>query len=198
MNARIEPPIKFDKDNFTMEEYIALQKKSGGGARNTTFADRMNDSVRKYKNYLVGNVLDIGCGEGTAMEAIIAAGHRCEGYELIQSKVDVARSFGLKVTQGYQEKMPFNDNEFDTIFSSHVLEHSYDRDVAVKEYARIAKGAIIIVTIEGNKLSQSHVCGFKDAIEFKQLFKNKGDIITEESLYRMQKEHTIIIDFYET
>ncbi len=198
MTAKILPPIKFDKNNYTMDEYVALQSNSGGGNRHSPFADRMKNSITKYKNYIYGRVLDIGCGEGTALEMIKDIGHSCEGYDISERKAIVAREHGLKVTVGHQEKLPFKDKEFDTIFSSHVLEHSYDRKAAAKEHARVAKRGVIIVPTEPDKQGLEHLGAFKNAVEFKKLFEDLGHIVAEEALYRMQSEYTIIIDFYET
>jgi len=92
--------------------------------------------------------------------------------------------------------MPFKDKSFDTIFSSHTLEHSYDAEQTAREYQRVAKRAIIIVPIEPKTASpEVHLSSFRSGKDLINLFKDKGVIILKEARNEIQPEYVIIIDF---
>lgn len=188
MKAKIKP---FKK----IEDYRELQESDSAKSRGTMWGKRVLDSLSRYGHYIRGKILDVGCNDGLGIETLMNKGFETEGIDIANEKLKIAYQHNLKVHFAYQEKMPFKDKSFDTIFASHVLEHSFDTKKAVKEYARVAKRAIIIVPIEPNKMSQGHTSRFKTSQELIDLFKGKGDIIFKEKLNRLQPEYTIIVDF---
>ena len=181
------------------KDYIESQTKRGGGSRGSTYSERIKQSISTYGKYFKGKVLDVGCGHGLAIELLQDLGFKCEGLEMVKRKVRITKGYGSKVTMGFQEQMPFKDKEFDTIFASHVLEHSFDVKKAISEYERVSKRAIIIVPIEkGRKPDNVHVGLFENVDEFLKLFKDKGKILLSKSIHRIQDEYIVIVDFYKS
>lgn len=175
--------------------YLSQTSKSSSG-RGGKWGIRTGQSVNQYLKYFKGKILEVGCNDGFAMECLQKKGFEVKGIDIAKHKLKIAKDYGLKVCFGYQEKIPFKDKSFDTIFSSHVLEHSYDTKQAVNEYQRVSKRAIIIIPIEPNVPSRKmHVSPFHSKKDLINLFKNKGKIILEESRDNLQPEHVIIIDF---
>jgi len=74
--------------------------------------------IKFFKNIDFNNtkILDFGCGMGQNIYFIPNA----TGYDISQYGLEFCRSKGLKVTNDLEE---INDEGFDLVFSSHVLEH---------------------------------------------------------------------------
>ncbi|MCZ7645475.1 MAG: class I SAM-dependent methyltransferase [Planctomycetota bacterium] len=100
------------------------------------------------------DILDVGCGDGVAIELLAGAGHRLYGYDLAYRKDEAERRlkgfFGADydsrirfVTSG--TTIPFADESFDVLFANQVFEHVMHLDALLKECARVLRpgGALI-------------------------------------------------------
>lgn len=99
-------------------------------------------------------VLEIGLGQGADAEQIIKRGGIYSGVDLTAESVErVKMRFSLRnlpfaeVKQGSALELPFNDNEFDIVFSHGVLHHIPEIKKAQKEIARVLKpdGNLIVM-----------------------------------------------------
>ncbi|MBI9067999.1 MAG: class I SAM-dependent methyltransferase [Salinivirgaceae bacterium] len=99
-----------------------------------------------------GKFLDIGAGAGYSMQKALEMGN-CEvfGIDPNPRGHGVGREgsnfeLNLTIDTGYSEALPYATNTFDTVYSSHVLEHVTDMDKSLKEIKRVCKtdGIIII------------------------------------------------------
>lgn len=182
-----------------MDDYIHIQEIDSSSSRGSKWGERALNSVNRYLKYFKGRILEVGCNDGYVMEYLVEKGFQVTGIDIAKEKLKIANEHNLKAVFAFQENIPYPDKSFDTLFSSHTLEHSYDREKAANEYQRVAKRAIIIVPIEeGHKPTKTHVSLFENKDEFINLFKNRGKILVSESLHRLQSEYAIVIDFYET
>lgn len=93
------------------------------------------------------SVLDAGCGPGTITLGLARAvdpGHVI-GIDVEEAQFEqacaAAHRDGLNVEfrQGSVYQLPFEDQQFDAVFSHAVLEHLSDPAAAVKEYRRVLK-----------------------------------------------------------
>lgn len=96
------------------------------------------------KNISSKKVLEVGCGRGylankmskksdvTACDIVIP--------DSIKSKYPK-----IKFVEGNIQSLPFKDNSFDTVVTTHTLEHVQDLPGALQELRRIAKKELIIV-----------------------------------------------------
>ncbi|ROR06733.1 class I SAM-dependent methyltransferase [Erwinia sp. JUb26] len=91
-------------------------------------------------------VLDLGCGAGHA--SFIAAQHVKEvvAYDLSEKMLTVvaqtAKERGyhhLTIRQGYAEKLPFANDEFDIVISRYSAHHWHDVGSALREVRRVLK-----------------------------------------------------------
>ncbi len=83
-------------------------------------------------------VLDIGCGQGLALELFRQAGLQATGITL-GGDYDICREKGFEVHQMDQNFMTFADQSFDFLWCRHVLEHSVAPLFTVSEYRRVTK-----------------------------------------------------------
>jgi ubiquinone/menaquinone biosynthesis C-methylase UbiE len=73
-----------------------------------------------------------------------------------------ADSNGIKFVEAPVESLPFEDNAFDTVICTHVLEHILDIGKAITELRRIAARRLIIVV----PLEREHVYTFNPHFHF--------------------------------
>ena len=99
-------------------------------------------------------VLEIGLGQGADSEQIIRRGAIWSGIDLTPESVDrVRRRLSMRklphesVTQGSVLRMPYRDEEFDTVFSHGVLRHVPNVLAAQREIRRVLKptGELIVM-----------------------------------------------------
>ena len=99
-------------------------------------------------------VLDVGCGQGWAMEAFLNKYPEIKitGIEPSTYNVDIARSKGLEVKTGKLEQMQ-SDVKFDLIFSNNVIQHVNDAKAFLFDLKdKLSDNGIIIVTCpDGSK-----------------------------------------------
>lgn len=99
-----------------------------------------------------GRVLNAGCGEGLYSDFLesFPAVTRIDDVDL-----DVAPAFRTwypdprhHITNGSLTALPFDDNTFDGILCTEVLEHIPDDRLAARELARVARpGALIVASV---------------------------------------------------
>ncbi|MBL4655591.1 MAG: flippase-like domain-containing protein [Bacteroidia bacterium] len=87
-------------------------------------------------------ILDIACGRGGFLEKLYNKGytnlHGCDLYDEFHIE-------GSQYTKGNIEQLPFADNQFDYVVSSHTMQHAFNIEQAVAELKRVAKKKLIIV-----------------------------------------------------
>ena len=109
------------------------------------------------KNYIDGDVLELGCGEGRGIEVILKKSKTFTAIDKIKDAVDALsakypkHNFSPKLfpPMGYIE-----DKSFDTIISFQVIEHIEDDDLFLNEIFRILRpGGKAIITTPNIKMS---------------------------------------------
>jgi methionine biosynthesis protein MetW len=93
-------------------------------------------------------VLDVGCGDGTLIEALIKQKNiDARGIELEENKVKQCISKGLSVIQGNAETelSQFPNKAFDFVVLSQTLQAFYQPEIVLSELLRIGKKVIISI-----------------------------------------------------
>ena len=105
-----------------------------------------------YRNLVGDSVLDIGCASGIAIGLIKLFNPRLrvEGFEGSNEAIEIWKERDLTVKMGDIYQLPYEDNAFDTVYSSHVLEHCKEPLKVVQESVRVATRRIIHVVPDGN------------------------------------------------
>ena len=96
-------------------------------------------------------VLDAGCGEGTLSIMIAKKGAIVTGCDISKPNIENAVNYAkennlsnINFVLGDAENLPFSDNEFDLVVSSHVLEHLPDFDKGLREVMRVSKKRAVV------------------------------------------------------
>lgn len=111
----------------------------------------------KAAQMLSGKVLEIGCGAGRGLEAILA---NCQDYTAIDKNEKLIAHLSRKYPQHHfqtQHIPPFSgiaNNTFDTVITFQVIEHIEQDELFCQEIARVLKpGGKAIITTPNRDLS---------------------------------------------
>jgi 2-polyprenyl-3-methyl-5-hydroxy-6-metoxy-1,4-benzoquinol methylase len=106
------------------------------------FMDRATRGwLQKLPRYVHGgSALDIGCGNGHFLGLLKHLGWKVRGVEMNAQAAGLAREhFDIDVFEGMLEDAPLDDESFDYINISHVLEHIYDPTAFLQRVRRLLK-----------------------------------------------------------
>jgi ubiquinone/menaquinone biosynthesis C-methylase UbiE len=135
-------------------------------------ADRVKEWVKEK------NVLDVGCGDGMITSLL-----NCKGIdnEPISIQLAIEKGVDAKVASVYE--LPYQAEEFDSVFCGDVLEHLENPEEALKEMRRVLKEYLYLATpTKGTQNDPYHIKEWEPG-ELKTLvesqgFKLVGDILT--------------------
>ncbi|MCO4814713.1 MAG: class I SAM-dependent methyltransferase [Flavobacteriales bacterium] len=144
----INEVMNFKKNvySYTEEEYADFYK-----GLNTISRNRKTDLNQGCIDFILNNldnteetVIDIGCGNGFMLNEISKKkpNKSLFGYDLKKPEGKTVYEF----IQGNVEKLPFEDNSFDTVICCHTVEHLLNLELCINELVRITKKQLIIVT----------------------------------------------------
>ena len=95
------------------------------------------------------SILDISCGDGVGLRQFKKLGFlNVVGADFEEEKIKLASKTGYTTYLADFHKLDmFQDNEFDIVYSSHSLEHSYNPKAVISEFKRIliTNGHLILV-----------------------------------------------------
>lgn len=111
----------------------------------------------KNKKGVFGTFLDVGCGTGYTLSKARKLGFSAIGIEPeigkdgVTVRIDSIQNLNELIQVGVAEYLPFKNDEFDIVYSSHSLEHFQDRNLGLTEMSRVLKpnGIAVIVVPTG-------------------------------------------------
>ncbi len=98
-----------------------------------------------------GKFLDVGCGAGYSMKKAQDLGCEVFGIDPDPGGHGVGRTGSnfpvgeVVIKKAFAEEIPFENEMFDTVYSSHVLEHVNDEQKALSEMKRVLKDDGILI-----------------------------------------------------
>ena len=144
------------------------------------FLKKTIDSMKKSKI----KILDVACGTGRMLPEVFSLKKEIEyrGFDSSEEmtkhlkekakKIDVRKN--VKVKLGDASNLPFSDNEFDIVFSYHLLWHipKEEQEKIIKEMLRVCKkdGIIIFDTLNKNFIYEK-IKGFISERNTSELYK---------------------------
>jgi 2-polyprenyl-3-methyl-5-hydroxy-6-metoxy-1,4-benzoquinol methylase len=137
LKARAFYLSRLDLENF----YVQLQSRFDQGVTDLTPAslDAVLRSVRGDR------VLDVACGRGYLCNLMAERGLEVVGCDVAVSSSPRDASGPVQWVNGNVEELPFRDNIFDTVVSTHTLEHVQQLARAIDELRRVAHNRIVLV-----------------------------------------------------
>lgn len=122
--------------------------------RNKSAKYKAKNIVDLARNIQFSSVLEVGCGEGSILNWLSEwnFSDNLHGLEISKSGVELAKEKKIKhlksitLFDGYT--IPFEDNSFDLIICSHVMEHVEHERTLLREIRRVSKYQIFEVPID--------------------------------------------------
>lgn len=124
----------------------------------SSITKKMFDRLLRASQLLpASRVLDVGCGQGPAMELFREAGHEPIGISLNDEDVRICQEKGYDVRKMDQSFLEFGDDEFDVVWCRHCLEHSVFPFFTLHEFNRVLKpGGLLYVEVPAPDTSCLH------------------------------------------
>jgi glycosyltransferase involved in cell wall biosynthesis/SAM-dependent methyltransferase len=142
--------------NIQIAHHARMKEAISDERQHNVFLQNLHFRYKTYINDLFPSkpckVLDIGCGYAEILFNYLSErGHTYYGVDLYEDvvrfmeKVVKDQGDGSYIKVGMLEDIPFDDHMFDVAYASHILEHTYDIDMALKECKRVLRedGCII-------------------------------------------------------
>ncbi len=95
------------------------------------------------------DILDVGAGDGYALDLFSREGHRAMGVNYVKTDADVCRGKGLDCVEGDMHALrPYWGGRADLVWCRHCLEHSPFPMLALSELRRVLKpGGLLYVEV---------------------------------------------------
>lgn len=107
-----------------------------------------NELLRMVKPLKAKTILDVGCGEGITLQKLIQnkIGEKLEGIDNFETALLIGRKKypSIKFKKGDIYNLPYDDNSFDALICTEVLEHLDHPEKAIQELKRVSKKYIIL------------------------------------------------------
>lgn len=140
--------------------------------RHRAYLDRWNEALRFVEKG--ARVLDVGGGNLYPALLERLREHEIDYWytDVDQGAVDAAQAlaqkFGFVVSQfsfGFNDELKFDDQQFDAVFSSHCVEHSFDLGATFSELHRVIRedGTLLMAVPFGWELNPEHPYFFEAA-----------------------------------
>lgn len=98
-------------------------------------------------NFKESSVLDIGCGDGFLLKKLLEKNKSIKalGIDISPVALEKAKQNGVDCQSvDITEKLPFEDNSFDSVLLLDVLEHMFEPEPVLREAVRIARKYVYI------------------------------------------------------
>ncbi|MBI2031971.1 MAG: class I SAM-dependent methyltransferase [Candidatus Levybacteria bacterium] len=104
--------------------------------------------ISVIKDLKINSVLDVGCGEGFTLNKLYEnkIGKKLEGVDFLETAIELGKKTHphLILNQGDIYKLKYQDNAFDLVMATEVLEHLEDPRKGLKELIRVSKKYILL------------------------------------------------------
>ena len=141
----------------------------GYGADSILNIKRVNERLDEFEQYRKNNkILDVGCGPGIFLIEAKKRGWEVYGTEFTDNQIQYLKSKGINTFQGKITSSSFNENSFDVIISSEVIEHINNPVEEVSNFNLfLRKGGLLYITTPNfNAIERYLLKGEYNVIEY--------------------------------
>ena len=119
----------------------------------------------------LGDLLDVGCGQGRILKLLATRAHRVVGVDidsdarrLARAELLLAGSPNCSLRQGNMYSLPFENEEFDTIILDGVLGEAERPTDVITEALRLLKagGRVLLLSATGERTAEQIKSDFAD------------------------------------
>lgn len=155
-----------DEPQFEKDERRLRELRAHEDAAPTSDADRRlhRALVALTVSHPLGDLLDIGCGEGRLLKLLASRAHRVVGVDtnpaarrLARAQVLLAGLPNCTLRQGDMYALPFADAEFDTVILDDVLTVAGRPEVALDEARRLLRPGgriLLLASVSDNDIAE--------------------------------------------
>lgn len=130
-----------------MTDYVQLIYNERDRPKTSYPQELCNFLCKKFNIPKSSNILDVGCGRGDFTNAFSKNVDNIYGIDISDYCLEHYKTFKFKKCDLINEKLPFENNTFDIVFSKSVMEHLYYPENLVVEIRRILKPGGRIITM---------------------------------------------------
>lgn len=91
--------------------------------------------------------LEAGCGRGDFLKGFQKLGLDVCGMDISYEAIELNPGISISILDVEKEKLQYNDNSFDVIYSKSLLEHLFHPDIYMHECHRILKPGGLLLTL---------------------------------------------------
>lgn len=169
------------KEDYSKSGEIEKGIKEYYGGLDEWKQDFIYDFAEMAKNLDGKTILDLGCGTGRVMQALINSdyyNYQVDGIDHNDFALEICKKKDLTVKKVDLEKgkLPYEDNYFCNVIGLHILEHLKNPDKIIKEATRVAENKVIFISPLGKRLDPTHKQEFMKIDDFKALFDKNAEI----------------------
>ena len=84
-------------------------------------------------------VLDFGCGAGALVQSLVGLGYDCYGCDIVSTSAMMSDPKRIRQIEPSPYRLPFDDDTFDAVVSTTVLEHARNPEEYLPEIRRVLK-----------------------------------------------------------
>jgi len=103
--------------------------------------------IKRFEIKKKQKVLELGCGRGEFLNEFVNNGLEGYGVDISNYCKEFFPNINFKKTDMSNEKLPYEDNFFDIVYSKSVIEHFYYPNIIFDEAYRVLKPGGMIITL---------------------------------------------------
>jgi len=132
------------KENITFKEYSDYLETISFKAK----LYRKYFYFPKLNKYLVNKILEVGCGIGGFLEY----NSNVHGIDINPDLINICKKKKLNASLMELDKIPFDDNKYNSVLLDNVLEHIQNPKKLILEIKRVLKNdGILLISVPGKK-----------------------------------------------
>lgn len=149
---------------------------------------KVKKEIKEIKGEKPLKILDVGCGKGRYIKNLISEmpDNKYYGVDISEDVMKYIDNSEVICKAGTLTQIPYENDEFDCVYSCEALEHAIDIESSLNEMARVTKknGKIIIVDKNKDKLGTMEIEEWEQWFDENELVEVMKNHCSEVSVHR--------------